>query len=91
MAKAKASALSDEESDRLRRAATSARESNGTDSFMDATNRTWFVGTMNVENHSHVLIQVHRGEPLRERYLRTDTFNPDLVSQAIAELDGELP
>jgi len=77
--------------DRLMAAAIAARESNASDTFMDAANRTWFVGTANVDNHSHVLIQVRRGEPIRERYLSTATFTPDLVSQAITDLDGEMP
>lgn len=77
--------------ERLTAAAIAARDSNASDEFMDASNRTWFVGTANVDNNSHVLIQVRRGEPLRERYLSTATFTPDLVDQAITDLDGELP
>lgn len=79
-----------DERERLTKGAISARENNLSDKFMDAANRHWFVGCANVDNRAHVLIQVQRGLDIREEYLSTDTFTPDLVEQVITKLDGAL-
>jgi hypothetical protein len=79
------------EAERLSEAATAARENNETTQLMDGLNRHWLVGTANADNHSHVLIQVRRGEAIRETYLRTDTFTPEAAVAAINDLHGALP
>lgn len=71
-------------------AAQAARENNASFEMMDADNRHWFVGMENVANHAMVLIQVRRGESIREAYLTTHDFTPDLVDSALTKLDGEL-
>lgn len=89
--KAAAPALSGELRDRLRQATIAARENNGSAELTDDANRRWFVGCANVANRSNVLIQVQRGQDMREEYLPTDTFNPAVADDAIAKLDGALP
>jgi hypothetical protein len=78
------------EAERLSQAALAARENNEATQLMDGLNRHWFVGTANADNHSHVLIQVRRGEAIREAYLRTDTFTPDAAAEAVTHLHGAL-
>lgn len=85
-----ATSLGDEDRTRLMAAAVTARENNDSLEMMDADNRHWFVGTENVQNHAMILIQVRRGETIREAYLTTHDFTPDLVAQALTKLDGEL-
>jgi hypothetical protein len=58
--------------------------------FMDGLNRVWFIGCATVDNHSKVLIQVRRGETLREAYLSTHDFTSDAAENAAQTLDGAL-
>lgn len=76
--------------DTLVTATLAARDNNETTRLMDGANREWFVGTANVDNRSNVLIQVRRGEAIREAYLSTATFTPDAALAAITDLDGAL-
>lgn len=76
--------------DRLFHGAIAARENNASTEFMDEDNRRWFVGCENVANRSQILIQVQRGEALRETYLCTDTFTPEAAREAAVDLDGAL-